>query len=143
MRKFFFRLAILIGIAISISACDDLGSDYKTLWVSAIDSSTTTLTADTWADGNLSSGGEQWFKFTATADEQYIHINFDTTEYPDVQINVQVYDSNGNGIEINPINNSYLLTVISGQVYYIKVQSYNNYSGTYQIAFNNSANPPS
>jgi len=143
-NNFYIRLAILISIAISIIACDDLGPGYKKLWARAVDSSSTTLTADTWADVNISSGGEQWFDFTATADTQYIHTSSDSSS----SLNIQVYNSNSNGVgELISVNNwmgntHSFLTITSGQVYYIKVTNNNFGSGTYRIAFNETFVPP-
>jgi hypothetical protein len=35
----------------------------------------TELTANIWADGNFFWYSEQWFKFTATAETQYLHFS--------------------------------------------------------------------
>jgi len=110
-------------------------------------SNATMLTADTWVDGTVSSTGEQWFKFTATSNTQYIHASF-TSLNSSSGIIVQVYSSSGStdGYWTN-LNSSSTSTpprtVISGQTYYIKVTPYSGYSGTYQIAFNTSSTPPS
>ena len=93
------------------------------------------LTENVWADGNLpTSSSEQWFKFTATANTQYIHVNFLTL----TNLNVQTYDSNGNTVGdetyLNSSTKNTSRTVTVGQEYYIKVTSY--YSGSYQIGFN-------
>jgi hypothetical protein len=108
---------------------------------------TATLTADTWADGDLPYNGEQWFKFTATANTQYIHVSFDTMD-SSYGLNVQVYDSDGSttvGSQTN-LNSSTTYTsqaVTNGQEYFIKVTpSYYYYSGTYKIAFNSAQIPP-
>jgi hypothetical protein len=109
---------------------------------------TTTLTIDTWADGEIAtSDGEQWFKFTATASTQYIHVTFGTL----TSLTMQLYNSTGNTVE----SQAYLsgstsstkyttyYTVTNGYVYYIKVwPSYSSYSGTYQIGFNTGSIPP-
>ncbi|MDR0457355.1 MAG: hypothetical protein LBH20_11825 [Treponema sp.] len=101
------------------------------------------LTANEWAGGNISSsGGEQWFTFTATASTQYIHVSFDTLK----DLNVQIYDSNGDttGSSTNLYSSTRYTSrsVTSGQKYYIKVWPYTG-SGTYQIAFNTSNAAPS
>jgi len=98
------------------------------------------LTANTWADGNLSTNnGQQWFKFTATADTQYIH--FKLTSY----VNVQLYDSTGAtvGSQTTMYSSTYTdRSVTIGSVYYIKVtQAYATY-GAYQIGFNTSTTRP-
>jgi tellurite resistance-related uncharacterized protein len=108
----------------------------------------TLLTENIWADGNLtSSSPEQWFKFTATADTQYIHASFGTLSSA-MGLYVQVYDLNGAavGTETNlwSITKYVSKSVTSGQEYYIKVRRYtSSYNGTYQIAFNTSSTVPS
>jgi hypothetical protein len=106
----------------------------------------TTLTAaNTWVDGSISvSYSEQWFKFTATAATQYVHISFGTLN----DMYVQVYDSN-NGNTVGGETNFYSstksasVTLTVGQEYYIKVRPYSSYTGTYKIAFNTSSTAPS
>jgi len=111
-------------------------------------SDATPLTENIWTDGNLtSSSGEQWFKFTASADPQYIHAGFGTLNST-MGMNVQVYDSSGAtvGSETNlwSITKYISRPVTSGQEYYIKVRLYlSSYTGTYQITFNNSSTAPS
>jgi tellurite resistance-related uncharacterized protein len=106
------------------------------------------LTEDKWADGNLTSTiGEQWFKFTATADTQYIHADFGTMNST-MGIYVQVYNSNGDKIETESnlygnYNRNISRSVTPGQEYYIKVRPFSSsYKGTYQIAFNKSSTAP-
>ena len=102
----------------------------------------TTLTAEVHADGAItSSNREQWFKFTATAATQYIHVTYGTLP----SMYCQLYDKDGNtvGEQINfdPVNPPYTgrftsRKVTNGQVYYIKVTPYSSSgSGTYQIKF--------
>jgi hypothetical protein len=103
---------------------------------------TTTLTENTWADGNLpTSSDEQWFNFTATAGTQYIHICFGTLTY----MRVQVYDSSGAAVgSVSYLSDtrSVSRSVTEGQEYYIRVWTYSSYSGTYRIAFNTTFAPP-
>jgi len=105
----------------------------------------TELTENTFANGSITSySGEQWFKFTATAQNQYIHVILGTLK----DLYVQVYDSEGD--EVGPLKNfetnnmqpaSRNLSV--GQVYYIKVTPDSNYyGGTYKIAYNTSTTAP-
>jgi len=111
--------------------------------------STIQLTLNAWADGRIpTEDNVQWFKFTATASTQYIHINFDTLLY----LYVQVYDSSGTtvGIETNLyLDNStrYISrTVTAGQEYYIRVRPDKGTvpnKGTYKIGFTASSTPPS
>jgi predicted RNA-binding protein with TRAM domain len=104
----------------------------------------TTLTAGEWANGDIALNSERWFKFTATADTQYIHINFGTLKY----LNVQVYNSSGTTVGSNTLifDSSYSKyisrTVTEGQEYYVKVTPYSSFTGTYQIAFNTSDTSP-
>ncbi|MDR1445024.1 MAG: pre-peptidase C-terminal domain-containing protein [Treponema sp.] len=95
------------------------------------------LTEDTWADGAISSTSEeQWFKFTATAGTQYLHIFFGTL----TDLYVQLYDSNNNALgdrtELYSSTRYKSLTVTSGREYYIKVTPYGSNGGTYRIGFN-------
>jgi len=106
----------------------------------------TTLTANTWANGNIAvQGGEQWFKFTATATTQYIHFEPGTQMGTLSEAIVQLYDNSGNTVggsdtlQMNRKNTSQAVTI--GSVYYIKVTpSYG--SGTYRIAFNTTSTAP-
>jgi hypothetical protein len=109
----------------------------------------TTLTVGVWANGEIAAGGQEWFKFTATATPQYIHVIFDTLN----DFNVRIYDSNGNTIgtpgntNMYGSNRSTSRVVTSGQDYYIRVWPYGgssagSISGTYQIAFNTSTTAP-
>ena len=151
-KKFFIRLTVLIGIAISISACGELGKDRdNTFWKKAfkengVSPSSTTLTANTWTDVNFTKNKYEWFKFTATAETQYIHFIFGTwnSSY-NSSVYVKVYDSNGTSIRVkyNTYKDYFSLTVKVGQEYYIQVWHYtSDQSGTYQIAFNFLPCPP-
>jgi len=100
------------------------------------------MTEDTWANGKIiTPSGEQWFKFTATAATQYIHVNFGTL----YELYVQVYNTS-----VNPVGNEKKLygnatftpqsSLTVGQEYYIKAWQYSD--GTYQLAFNTSRTAP-
>jgi hypothetical protein len=110
------------------------------------DDNVTELTADIWSSGNIvSTPREQWFKFTATAATQYIHVNFIGL----TDLYVQVYNSNGDTVGSETNLYSYGSThyisrpVTSGQTYYIMVTPYSNSgSGDFQITFNTSSTPP-
>jgi hypothetical protein len=100
------------------------------------------LTENQWANGNIStSGGQQWFTFTATTSTQYIHVAFGTL----ANLYVQIYDSNGDtvGSDTNMYSSTRYASrsLTSGQKYYIKVWP-NSGNGTYQITFNTSSTPP-
>jgi hypothetical protein len=104
----------------------------------------TTLTADTWANGNITTSvREQWFKFSATAATQYIHFEEGTLD----DVYVQVYDSTGATLgSLANLYGSYLYIsrgVTSGNVYYIRVTPYySSDSGAFRIAFNTTSMAP-
>jgi hypothetical protein len=104
-----------------------------------------TLTANTWEQKQLAAGGEHWFKFTATAESQYVHVSFGSL----TDLYVQLHDSSGNvvGGSTNFYGSSgqskYINQLVSnGAVYYLQVWPYSAYSGTYKIAFNTSTTSP-
>ena len=109
-----------------------------------ITSTATALTVNTWRDGAVSSAtnNEQWFRFTATAGSQYIHIKHGTL----TDLYVQLYDNNGSelGSRVNLYGSTNMtITVTSSQTYYIKVAPrYDGESGTFRIAFNTSSAAP-
>jgi hypothetical protein len=102
------------------------------------------LAEDTWADGAVSStSGEQWFKFTATAGTQYLHVMFGTM----TSMYVQLYDSSNDALgserTLSGSSGGYenlALTVVSGKSYYVKVAKGPSWAGsptgTYKIGFN-------
>ena len=101
------------------------------------------LTANNWTNGTITSSSGQWFRFTATADTQYIHINFGTL----ADFNVQVFDSSNTTVGANTRltggTRAISRPLTAGQVYYVRVTPYNTSgSGTYQIAFNASTTAP-
>jgi len=103
-----------------------------------------TLSAGVWANGTISPGGEEWYKFTATAATQYIHVNFGTL----TDLYVRLHDSNGgtlgNSINLYSFGTPYTSMLVTiGQTYYVRVTPYSSSgSGTYAIAFNTSSTPP-
>jgi hypothetical protein len=106
------------------------------LWPPA---SYTWLTEDQWFPGE----NEQWFRFTATAVTQHIHVNL--MGLTDLAVNV--YNSSGGGV--GPSTNMYLVgyastvrTLTLDQNYYIKVSPYTGKYGNYRIAFNTSRDRP-
>jgi len=92
--------------------------------------------------------GKQWFKFTATAALQYLHLSFGAITNADIQ----VYDSDGIIVGTSAYPTSIAKTdsikytsrtLTTGQDYYIRVTAYNkDGGGTYQIAFNTSSSTP-
>jgi len=101
----------------------------------------TTLDENIWTDGNITSLNKYlWYKFTATADTQCIHVNFGTL----TNIAINVYDNNLNivgGRSILTGSTKFISrTLISGKEYYIFITpSSSSGNGTYQIAFNKTA----
>jgi hypothetical protein len=114
------------------------GAAAVTVTGSSFNVGATQLTADTWSSGSLASpSDEQWFKFTATAATQYIHVSRATTN----TIYVQLYDSNNSKIggkaSFGSSSSLYFYrTVTVGQVYYIQVTASGSGASSYQIAFN-------
>jgi len=98
------------------------------------------LILNAWTDGNLPQNGEQWFRFTATANPQYIHADFGTLDY----FNVQVYDAEGYTVgsqtSLNSGTRNISRNVTAGETYYVRVW-YGN-SGTYQLALGDSSTAP-
>jgi hypothetical protein len=100
------------------------------------------LTAKILTDGDIPvSNGDQWFKFTANAAVQYIHVIFDTLK----DLHIQLYEVK-DGIYGNPFGSDTELyyttksatrTLNVNEEYYIKVYPHNSYNnkGTYKIAF--------
>jgi hypothetical protein len=106
------------------------------------------MTVNTWSNGNIAESAsdgaqEQWFKFTATAANQYIHIQYSTM----INLDVQVYDEDlyTVGDQTNLYGNSgatgnFSRTVTVGAAYYIKVTPGSSYysgsnRGNYRIGF--------
>jgi hypothetical protein len=100
------------------------------------------LAANAWSDGNLAAASAvQWFRFTATAVTQLIHIEAGTLNYP----YIQVYDSAGStvgGAAYITAGTPASRALTVGQEYYIRVWPYSGYTGTYRIAFNTTIIPP-
>jgi len=99
----------------------------------------TTLSAGSWADGDISDSGDraQWFKFTATADTQYIHFDPGTL----FNVYLQLYDNTGKKVEEQPNLSTKSYTLTSGNEYFIRVTNYYN-SGSYRITFSALPMPP-
>jgi uncharacterized repeat protein (TIGR02543 family) len=93
------------------------------------------------SNGSITPDGE-YFKFTATAASQYIHVRFGTL----TDLSIQLYDSNGN--KIGAYTNLYgstgstqyiFRTVTVDHEYYIEVKKSLVSGYTYYIAFNTSS----
>ncbi|MDR0301371.1 MAG: hypothetical protein LBI04_03555 [Treponema sp.] len=116
--------------------------------------SATTLASNTWHNGYVgpSNNNEQWYKFVATSNTQYIHVQFSTM----TQMYIGLYDNNGgalgSAISLYGNSNTYKNTTIlvtSGQTYYLRVtpNTYYDYigyssTGTFNIALNTSSTTP-
>jgi hypothetical protein len=104
----------------------------------------TWLNANTWVDGNIAQGGDQWFYFIATSSLQYIHVAFGALD----DLYVQIYDSNNNTVSMSRTNlygsSTYAYaTVTPGRIYTIRVWPYyTSGSGDYRIVFNASTTRP-
>jgi hypothetical protein len=110
----------------------------------------TELTLNVWADNIFTANvNKHWYKFTATAETQYIHARFGTLSFSNTLL-IQLYNNDGkaNGITNDLLTSSknyisYTLNI--GQEYYIEVWPLAhglNLTGTYKIAFSNSATEP-
>ena len=105
---------------------------------------TTTLSGNNWTEASMTTTqyGQQWFRFTATAATQYIHVSFGAL----TDLYVQVYDSSvnavGNRTNLYGSTRNISRSLTIGQVYYVKVEPYRNSLGTYKIAFNTSSIAP-
>jgi hypothetical protein len=106
------------------------------------------LTVDRWMDDNITDPSiAKWFKFTATANPQYIFGNTgESYTFTLSSFIAQLYDKDGKTVDVektfSSVNNNVSRTVTSEQVYYIKVWTTNNNTGTYQIGFTASATAP-
>ena len=101
----------------------------------------TELTANTWTAGDISSAlSEQWYKFTANANPQYIHFELGTM----TMAFVKLYDNTGKIVGDSATIMSTILnisrTVTSGSEYYVRVTAIA--AGTYKIGYTNSTTPP-
>jgi hypothetical protein len=139
-------IAVIVFLVLPLTGCPEDGDDSTTTTTTTTTPSVPEgfLPPDTWADGTIAVGGEQWFKFTATAEIQYIHFQPGTLS----DVHVQLYEADGTttkGTRVNLyssyINTSWTLT--SGNVYNIKVTPYSSSSsGTYKIGFNSAVFSP-
>jgi predicted small secreted protein len=148
MKKTIKLTALLLSMAavLLLAACDNgTTSGGTTVSHAGTFEDPIPLTEGVWANGNIpTSDGEQWVKFTASADEHYIHFDPGTLNY----VYVQLYDADGTATGDRTNLNDRLdtntsRTVTTGSAYYIKVTPYDsNYSGAYQIGFTVSTTPP-
>ena len=102
-----------------------------------------TLTAASWVNDELPRGGEKWYRFSATANTQYIHFEPGTLGY----LRTQLYDNTGNKVEgiiwFEPDNLFMSKSVTSGQAYYLWVEPVGSEtSGTYGLIISNSQAKP-
>jgi hypothetical protein len=113
-----------------------------------------TLTANIWTENDFTKRDEvHWYKFTATAAEQYIHASFGTMDDWS-GIRIQLYDADGNAVggegqlredAFDPNGKYTSRTLEAGKVYYIKVYLYTYLPldlGTYKITINTTAALP-
>ena len=111
----------------------------------------TELTANVWSDGAVVSDGAQWFKFTATASTQYLHVTFGTMNDMNIQLHSNSGIALGNAQRLRGIlgENILSLSVSSGQTYYVRVTSGTGISytlgsttGTFKMTFNSVTHRP-
>jgi hypothetical protein len=106
------------------------------------------MTADTWANGSITAGGYQWFRFTATATSHYIHFERGGTQAPAVyDVMVQVYTAEGADVgtaqNLYGSNLSVSRSFTAGQTYYIRLWPYySSETGAFRMAFNTANTPP-
>jgi hypothetical protein len=100
------------------------------------------LTEGVWADSSLSEGGEQWYKFTASADTHYIHFYPGTLTWVYVQLHDAAGTAAGEKITLSEYTTNTSITVTNGSVYYIKVTAEGSNRSEYQIGFTASTTPP-
>jgi len=138
-HKWFIIIAFTALCLISFTACnmDSSSNDPGSSKENAI----SLYKEDTWRNGELTaSRTEQWFRFTATAYTQYIHVFFGTL----TDLTIQLYGNNNNPIgNPNELCDSMGKTayttypVTRSKTYYIKVTGNGNSDiGTYRIGFN-------
>jgi hypothetical protein len=94
-------------------------------------------------DAGYIPGQFHWFRFTATADPQYIHVSLGGS----LDMRIQLYDAGGNMVGTETELGESILysshTGLSG-IYYIRVRTNGSSSGiaSYKIGFNGSTAPP-
>ncbi len=122
-----------IGFTKTVASPDDI----------AAMASATALTLDTWANGSITAAvKEQWYKFDATMDTQYIHFKAGTLS----NVYMSIYTSSAEKQETQNLSTTYTSTssyVTTGNTYYIRITPYfSSYTGTFKIAFSKSATTP-
>jgi hypothetical protein len=95
----------------------------------------TDLAAGSWANGNITTpAGEQWFRFTSTAETQYIHFQPGTQ----TSVYVQLFTSDGRLFlgrdDLSNSSRNFERKVSNNTVYYIRVKGYTGL-GAYRLAF--------
>jgi uncharacterized repeat protein (TIGR02543 family) len=99
------------------------------------------LTENTWVNGEIvSSIGQQWFIFTASANTQYVHFILNTLW----NIGCEVYNANGELVYSRMYSSAlvHAIPVTIGNNYYLKVWGAYSQNGTYDVAFNTTEVPP-
>jgi hypothetical protein len=110
----------------------------------SVPANATALTANTWTNGNIpTAGGEQWFKFTATAATQYIHFNPGEVDGALVRLYTSNGSTVGEPVELSLVSLYLSQTVVNGTEYYIRVTNTGTTSGNYKITFSTTNIPPS
>jgi hypothetical protein len=95
------------------------------------------LTIGEWANGSLAANGQQWFKFTASADTHLFYIEWDTLTG---SLYAQVYTGSGAPVgataTVSTAGSALSRTFESDEVYYIRVwPASRTATGTFKIAY--------
>jgi len=103
------------------------------------------LTEGEWADGEITETVKaQWFRFTATAIRQYVHVSFGSLRH----FYARMYNSIGEeqgapGVLLQGGTTNFSRTLAISQEYSIWLSPSPNFdTGTYQITFSASSNAP-
>jgi len=141
MRSILAVIAIIAAVCL-FTACfifDD--NEDETEWSPG---DYTLLSLNMWSDGSLTlQKKEQWFKFTATASNQYFHLKYGTIDYG---LCIELYDKKGASLApsktlYNKQNTSFVVT--RGEPHFIKITPVSSSTtGTFKIGFTNTEVSP-
>jgi hypothetical protein len=145
MKKRFILSAAVIAIIAAVCLFTACRIDDPSPWTEWSPGNYTLLSPNTWADGALNmQKNEQWFKFTATADNQYFHFKAGTI---DGSVYFEPYDKKGSKLAPEKMlydNQKTSFVVSKWEPHFIKVTPVlKATTGTFKIAFNTFESPPS
>jgi hypothetical protein len=143
-KKFVFSVAViaLIAAVFLFTACSIDDSSYS--WTEWSPGNYTLLSHNMWSDGSLTlQKKEQWFKFTATANNQYFHLKAGTINGG---VYIEPYNKKGESLarEVSLYNNQKTSFVVTRwEPHFIKVTpSSGSVTGTFKIGFTNTEVSP-